>query len=441
MPADPYDEYEGESIEDVLGLPKAIREARKRTRRIPSVETELSLPAFTVDPGYGYVLFRDESLGGCGIFEVTPHVTTMGITGADEYLLADRPHDPQYGEKDYEPSMGRYYALTRRYALPQWMHLLNALAPSDDGVDDAIHIQIMLMRSVSEYTNMTEYVGARTQQDIMGNLESALDDGGLHVGLAARGYDYLDLLADVSDNMGRQITSLHATPHPSQVKQYLVVSYTPSFEGWWTDGHDSDYYVSEDDVPLSAFKTDDMADRIISLIARVSGREHFEDDGMDEWESDIIPIQSKLTVDTIRTRMRRIEAAEGEWERDHTPAFTLRPLEQWETTALLRFFDDPFSPYVGKVRDLRPDTRQVQRDLRIEHALSTENPMLVDDLSQTMSDDDVERFLASIRGAEERPKRMSDADRILKEYQSKSISTGHSSELRDAGDVARRRRR
>ena len=52
---------------------------------------------------------------------------------------------------------------------------------------------------------------------------------------------------------------------------YLVVSYTPSSEGWWFDGRDSDYYITDNDSATNLFQEDKWADRLASMFMKRKG--------------------------------------------------------------------------------------------------------------------------------------------------------------------------
>jgi len=171
---------------------------------------------------------------------------------------------------------------------------------------------------------------------------------------------------------------------------FMVVSYTPSSEGWWYDGRDSDYYLVEDKLdmshPLSMFSDPKFVDKVAARISRRARRK--ERESSENTAYDMFPLATDMTAAMIQTRMRDIEFScerishELEASGEEMP-FSLRRLSGKETAALVAFFPNILTPYWEKaVTQLNENIDDIYMRLDARNAILTYDPTYVNRHSQ-----------------------------------------------------------
>ena len=112
---------------------------------------------------------------------------------------------------------------------------------------------------------------------------------------------------------------------PSYLKSfYIVVSYTPSSEGWWMDGRDSDYYISDTVSPSALFIDGGVAEKISSFIANRKKNDDVEEGG------DFFHLEADRIAQVLATRVNKIIRFTREWPISHkglSLPFTIRRLD------------------------------------------------------------------------------------------------------------------
>ena len=293
----------------------------KRKEKV--VETDNDLPGFTVDVN-GFIMFNDLDLGGCGIFEVEPAVMGGGMTHHDDYSTT-----VSSDEKYYEPLDGWIFDDRRKDVVPQWVRFLNGLFPKDPS-DTQTQIQIIMKKTrpaEGQWRTRANYAFCENDAAIGAFYQRAGYDvvhDGKSVLMQARANDYLAMLKRMSDESNIPSYTLDMGKLPSYaVKMYIVVSHTPSSEGWWIDGRDSDYYLKDDTLDGdSMFGSSPFVNQIASFLTRKMVRKMYEDGN--NTANDLFPFQSDITAQVIETRMRRIEQTLSEIFADtRTDAFAV----------------------------------------------------------------------------------------------------------------------
>lgn len=373
-------------------------------KRVKSVdyETEGSLPPFHVDVN-GFLLFDDPMLGGCGILEVTPLAMTPSFTHreTENYsVLTDKP--------GYYSKSGRYFGDRRQDIMPQWVALLNGLLPRDE-TEDQTHVQILIKKThPAEWSTRYTHAVDSTRdiiEDFYERSGYSARRGGSRV-MTARANDYARFLLSGDSGKGFQ--------NASEFKMYLVVSYTPSGEGWWLDGRDSDYYVNAGTDPSNLFDFDKFADAVADFFVRRAEKKreragNLDDDGAAEM---LFEIDDDRTAQILETRIRNIElrhlasvSAMGE----ERAAFSLRRLHMVETTALIAFFNNPLSRMADKIYEMGANYNDITLGIDSDIAVATDDssylPTIGDavvagtlDLSE--GDESISAYLSRYKGAD-----------------------------------------
>lgn len=388
---------------------------KARRKEIESFETELSLPAFRIDTN-GFIMFEDASLGGACVLEVIPHIRTESITLEDPVFhneSTDRSENPEY-----EPSNNALYGNSRASVYPPWVNFLNALQAQDES-DEPTHIQILAKKCHSDewYTRMdyADYMAHKELDKTARTFKTAKTVRGALQG--KRAADYLELLDAIKDkidtipSMERDIRNMAGY----KVKYYLVISYTPSSEGWWLDGRDSDYYISDHASPFLAFSSsqDKLADKITEMIFSRRMKKSGMRENVGGQEDDFFWIESDRTAQIIATRLHKVMTNIRKWEKSHgenmSMPFHLEKLDGREAAALIRFFPNIMTPYWDKIWTLQSDQNDMLYDFNVRNAiqlgdveaLGDQDKLFEDIKANTVdvrhSDEDQEAFLARFK--------------------------------------------
>lgn len=339
----------------------ALFKARKKD--IDSYETEMSLPTFRIDPN-GFIMFDDATLGGACVLEVIPHVHTESITLEDPMFHNESTDFKQ--NPTYEPSTNALFGNARHSVFPAWVNFLNSLQAQDDS-DEPTHIQILAKKCHSdEWYTRIDYACYKAHSEL--DSVARKFETGKTVSAALKGKraaDYLallDAIQEKTDNLApyeRDVRNLAGY----KTKFFLIISYTPSSEGWWMDGRDSDYYISDHASPFLTFASsqDKIVDKITGIADKISAR-IAEKNGIQEniggQEDDFFWIESDRTAQIIATRLHKIMNSIKKWEKDHPGQdmpFHLEKLDGRETAALIRFFPNIMTPYWDKIWTLQSD--------------------------------------------------------------------------------------
>lgn len=323
-------------------------------------ETEDCFQGFTVDTN-GFIIFDDSDLGGVGIFEVTPLVTTAGYTRTDN-LSSETDMDA----KDYISEIGEYFDNTRRDIILNWVFFLNKLHAENDS-EDPIHVQIVVkkMRSWDWDASIDNGI-YYTQHEFEALANDKRTAGGQWMDLRRK--DYFSYLLALQDDIYENSTRFDFRQFPVyKTRMFMIVSYTPSSEGWWIDGRDSDYYVQDVSSPTSLFQDDKAAEKIADkLVNRV-----FKKQNEEEYNTafDLFFIESDKTAQIINTRMRKIEQVMDDVGEHAT--FSIRRLSQMETSTLVAFYNDLLTPYVEKAQRLKADFNDIYHNIDNQMAFAT----------------------------------------------------------------------
>lgn len=338
---------------------------KPRKKQIVTEETDTSLPQFRIDVN-GFLMFLDEELGGCGVFEVTPAVWNAAWSHEDDYRAGE-----SIDRTKMVSSSGVQYADARRVIVPVWVAFLNSLLPKDNNTSQT-HIQILGKKTRTDkeesynWTTCSDYVYAQTASAINDNKEYFMSDNNRRI----RTRDYLMMLGRYALRSHERSTTFdptHATAY--ETRWYIVVSYTPSSEGWWYDGRDSDYYMVEDALdlshPLSMFSNPKTLDQLTDMIMSRRQKKRIKEEV--NTANDIFPLATDITASVIQSRMRSIERtyerlakklASG--KKPLSMPFSLRRLTGRELAATIAFFDDVTTPYYEKaITQLQTNTNEV----------------------------------------------------------------------------------
>ena len=334
-------------------------------------ETEASLPPFSIDAN-GFIMFDDTELGGAAVLEVIPGVRTEGMTHKDPADMTVSTDDPSY-----IPSTDTLFGDRRKDVYAPWVAFLNMLQASGPA-DDPIHIQILVKKCLSdEWVTRLDYAAyelekehadllypasfsRRNRKDIKQQRKEAL--------MQERARDYLDTLDymrwEANERERKGIPDIRNIPSYS-VKYYLVISYTPSSEGWWMDGRDSSYYVADNVSATNIFSADEMVENIADII--MNRRRRKEGDPTEGNEEELFWIASDRTSQVLFTRMRKVEDFVRKWNKTHTSMpmpFRLRRLsDDREAAAVIQFFPNLLTPYFDKIGSLRANRNDVLVDI------------------------------------------------------------------------------
>ena len=353
---------------------------KKKDDNIEYYETEMSLPGFSIDTN-GFIMFDDRTLGGSAVMEIIPHVTTEGMTHADPVY---RDESTDFNENPgYESSTGALFPDVRSSVYPGWVYFLNGLLPLGPE-DEPTHIQILAKKCrTPEWKTRIDYACYSAHEE----LDHVVRTPGKSV-LKTRTADYLGLL----DGMKKEVDELPAYMFDVRrlpaykTRFFLVVSYTPSSEGWWMDGRDSDYYIRDSASPLSLFKEDRSVDRVVSLISRFQ-KDDTQQDSLQE--DDFFWIETDRTAQILDTRTKKIRKLVESWNK-REPArpmpFHLKAMDGREVAALIRFFPNILTPYWNKIWNLHSNQDDVLFRADALHAIDMWDTSFIEGRSSLNAD-------------------------------------------------------
>lgn len=349
------------------------------------IETQDDLPKFHFDVN-GFLMFDDQSLGGCGIYEVVPTIMTGAVTHRE--TLGANSVDTK--AKGYSPSRAmEVIGDRRRDAIMQWVSFVNGLLPDDDA-ESQTHVQIILKKTrPSDWT------------DAYGH---AIDDLHGHIGapalsLGRHGNAYRMSYEEMLDDLGKSAMSENGAWNGAayDVLGYIVVSYTPSSEGWWLDGRDDDYYVRDTNDEQSLFSVDGMAERIGGMITE--RRERQEEKNDYNTARALFPIDEDRIAQVLQTRMRKIERKMSAYSQkvgNDAIAFTIRRTHMVDNSMLMSFWNDPLTSYRYKVWNMHTDLGDVILGMRNEEAVASGDIGVLSE--HEASDSDMSGFLSRFAG-------------------------------------------
>lgn len=391
-------------------------------RKVIEYDTEASLPAFEVDAN-GFIIFKNKNLGGCGIFEITPCVTTESMThtdsGTHEDVLSQEYLDAIM-EFNGQQAPNVQYDDARRTVYPAWIAFLNSLHP-ESGDDDPIHAQILVKKVIDdEWPTRSDYARNETEKAFADTLYrreearkvSARQNRRRHQSrrnrrnkdalIQARWRDYDNLLQGLS-----QVEDAYEAPRAYKAKMYLVISYTPSSEGWWFDGRDSDYYVSDNDSATNLFQEDKWADKWASVFMKKKGMSNtagYSNSGATSAD-EIFWVHSDMIAQVIETRMEQIEDGIAEYRMAHRGTdypFMMRRLEGIESAGLIAMFPNIMSHYWDEMWDINTNVNDVLYKLQYNSAIRSGNADIISGgqgssgftwRNVQMNDEEAEEFL------------------------------------------------
>lgn len=334
-------------------------------------ETDRDLPSYTVDAN-GFIIFDDKRLGGVAILEVTPKLPSQAFIEKQEDEFFITPNK----------NIGPQATITREDAIHEWVLLLNSLHSDEENnlSEDPIHIQVIIKKVLSdEWETETEYQMDKLKNKTIKNLNTMPMTQTKKEKMKTKIRDYYGLLKSLNNEEKRiNEANLLNDNRAYDYKYYIVISYTPSSEGWWYDGRDVDYYLHDDSSPTNLFFTDTIVEKI--------GKRKQEklEARMEETETNtanmIFPIRTDLIVSMLETRLRKIEHALHEYEKnnpDKDITFTIKRNTQFDTSCLIAFYNKLLSPYVEKAHKLSPSYNDLLYRIQTETALKTNNPDLL----------------------------------------------------------------
>lgn len=358
-----------------MGLFKA------KVKEVEEFETDMSLPAFWIDSN-GFIMFEDRTLGGAAVFEVIPHVTTESITHEDPVFhneCTELENNPTY-----DPSNNMLFGDSRGVTYPGWVNFLNSLQARTEA-EEPIHIQVLAKKCRSEeWYNKIDYACymAHKQLDPLVYARDHSRDPRKAM-LGARADDYIALLEHtkkVTDELpyyARDIRKFAAY----KTKFYLVLSYTPSGEGWWLDGRDSDYYITDNSTAsiLFAGNEDKLVDKVAGILhSRMKKKDSSVVGGA---EDDFFWIESDRTAQVLTTRIHKMMNSIKKWNKENRfkemPFHLVQPSDR-EVAALIRFFPNILTPYWDKIGQLQSDQNELLYSKDVERAIQTGDASLID---------------------------------------------------------------
>lgn len=346
-------------------------------------ETQEDLPSYHFDAN-GFLLFDDASLGGCGIFKVIPMVMTSSITHKE--TLGKKNVDTQ--AQDYRPRIHEVYGDRRRDAVVQWVSFVNGLMANDEA-DDMTHVQVILKKTrPDEWRTAPEYAITR----LHGHTGEVMPQLGRH----ARAYrqSYEQLLRDIDGYMVRTDTGLWNW-YAYDMLAYIVVSYTPSSEGWWLDGRDDDYYVKDTSSQSQLFDVDGFAEKVAN---RIVNRDEKKVEKEQTNTADILfPIREDMTAQIIETRMNKIERNMAEFVQKYGTnrlTFDIQRTHMVDNTVLVAFWNNILTPYRYRVWNMGTNMGDVLTNMHREEAIATGDASYLDSAGTT----DEGKFLAKYAG-------------------------------------------
>lgn len=347
----------------------------KPRRETIDFETQEDLPRYHFDVN-GFLIFDDSSLGGCGMFRVIPMAMTSSVTHRETLGSSTRDTAAQ----GYRPNrVMEEYGDRRADAIMQWVNLINSLQPMDD-VDQQTHVQIILKKTrpeewetapgheICSLVGMSNRHGDKTSR-AMGRYQDS----------------YIELLRSIDDAMFERRGKWNGSSYA--MGMYIVVSYTPSSEGWWMDGRDDDYYVKDTPSKRQLFDVDGLVERMGDIIVNRKERrtERHETNTADA----LYPIEEDRIAQVIQTRMHKIEQSMIKYASeigDESLAFEIRRTHMMDNTALLAFWDNPLTPYRNRIWNLQTNMDDVILALRREESIATSDLSHLEDGGDDASD-------------------------------------------------------
>ena len=421
---------------------------RAKKKDVEICETEMSLPSYHIDMN-GYVIFDDTWLGGADVIEVIPHVPTEGFTHEDPVF-----HDTSTDDEDYKPSTDHTWDDVRSTVMPAWVHFLNGLQQEYDG-DSAIHLQVLVKKCrADEWNTRWDYACWNARNEFSG-LFSNMRYGSPSVSerlRAAYASQYVQLMEEqreIIESQSQNSFDIRRLP-AYKTRFFIVISYTPSSEGWWCDGRDTDYYVRDDTGAMSLFRDDKAVEKIANLLTRKQRKAQDAEVGGEV--SDFFWIETDKIAQVLYTREQKILRVMSEWNASNPSKqmpFHLKKLADREVAALICFFPNILTPYWNMIWDLQANTNDVLYGQQVQRALDTGDVSILDAdrtnaLMRGIASDNVnvghnandrDAFLARYRG-----KDFSEIGTVTDEYKSMNWSPEKEEEQRRLQEEARRAR-
>ena len=395
---------------------------KPRRKKVVEAETETALPDFSISID-GFLMFNNPRLGGCGVFEIAPRVCesawshfdglqTENTIGGHGKVLADSD------QTEYEDARG--------LVMHAWVPFLNGLLPKESNTGQT-HIQILGKKTrLDENSDSEMYWDTRPGYSYITTLHGFEPIPGSSK--AIRMADYVKMLEHFRDENYRLIDEKGANGNYAyEVRWYIVVSYTPSSEGWWYDGRDSDYYIVESarggSSPAAMFSNFGLVEKVAEAIN--TRRERKSDAMTENTALDMFPLATDMTTAVLHTRMSdlyslyfRIAQGIGEnllgdaasemaaidvtsYGVEHMP-FRMRRMRGQEVASIVAFFPDILSPYRERaVKQLGANINDIYIAMDAEQAVLThdesyvrryEDDIIKGTLDINVTDQEVENF-------------------------------------------------
>lgn len=410
-------------------------------------ETDYDIPSFFIDPN-GFIIFDDRSLGGVAVLEVLPRACTESITWEDPVERNLKLN----GERDFKSTTGITFDDDRRDVIEPWIRFLNDLHSNGEG-DDDVHVQILAKKCTPSINMKTGAPYWETR------LESAAYDASRSAGAFINGAMGSDVQRSASNrqrkakgkesNVGRAIREervrnyiglLNAldeqdeSEYPGFVKRtdvdvrripaytvrfFMVISYTPTSEGWWMDGRDSDYYVSDSISVTSLFKDDKIVDNVTDLIMNHVNKKKNDDD--DAKVGEFFQLDVDRTAQIIATRVNKVLRLARTRDAEHRKnprgvsrmPFEFKRMDAREVGALVRFFPDILTPYWDRIWELASNQNDVIRGMDVDIAIATNDASILHDskLDKSIAD-----------GTADMSSTTTSREAFLAQYRDKSLS-------------------
>ena len=363
-----------------MGLFKA------KEKNVDYYETEATLPEFSIDTN-GFIMFNNRQLGGAAVLEVIPHVTTEGMTHEDPVFHNDSTDFEE--NPNYEPATGALFPDARFRVYPAWTWFLNSLLPH--GLEDeCTHIQILIKKChANEWTTITDYAQYTAHKELDHQVKLSGRVTRHQKLIATRTADYLKLIESFKkevDELPPNMFDIRKLP-AYKVKFYMIISYTPSSEGWWMDGRDSDYYVTNTSSPLSLFKEDKSVDKAVGILSRFRKDDSIYDVGGQA--DDFFWIDTDRTAQILDTRLKKVLGAVNQWnkrEPSRPMPFHFNVLKGREVAALIRFFPNILTPYWDKIWTLHANQDDVLVNIEARRAIDIGDTSFIENRDQLERD-------------------------------------------------------
>lgn len=360
----------------------------KPKEREVTIETQEDLPKFHFDVN-GFLMFDDPSLGGCGIYEVVPTIMTGAVTHRETF--GSNAVDTK--ARGYTPSRAmEVVGDRRRDAVMQWVSFVNGLLPDDDA-ESQTHVQVILKKThPDEWWDAYGYA--------IDNLHGHIGEPAPSLGRHGRAYrrSYEEMLDDLGKaNMSDSDMLWNGAAY--DVLGYIVVSYTPSSEGWWFDGRDDDYYVRDAHDEHALFSVDGIAEKIGRSIAGRRERQAERDES--NAAEVLFPIDEERIAQVLQTRMRKIERKMSAYSQrvgNDALAFTIRRTHMVDNSMLMSFWNNPLTSYRYKVWNMHTDMADVITGMRNEEAAASGDVSIL--AGHDATDSEMSNFLSRFVGKE-----------------------------------------